>query len=353
MSWPQKEAITQGVIDMLRVNMELKPGETLLVATDVPRTSDWQTERQAKLAAMLERAVLARLVADIATEHFADCTVSFLPFPATGGHGTEPDETTATRLKEANVLIALTTYSLSHTNARETATKAGVRVASMPGFEAHMFEAGGPMAVDYRQVAAGCRTFADLLTAADEVVVRTAHGTDLRFSLTGRPGQVDDGLYGTNPEKWGNLPAGEAFAIPLEGTGEGKLVAPAGWHPNLTEDMTLRFEKGRVVELLGGGAVGDQTRQLLKLDQDDPVYQARRNLAELGIGTNPNARKPDNILEAEKIKGSVHIAIGDNIHMGGQVESDLHQDFVQPQADLFLDGQPVIVGGEWKIGEDG
>jgi leucyl aminopeptidase (aminopeptidase T) len=88
---------------------------------------------------------------------------------------------------------------------------------------------------------------------------------------------------------------------------------------------------------------------LLKLEDDDPLYQARRNLAELGIGTNPNARKPDNVLEAEKIKGTVHIAIGDNIHMGGRVEADLHDDFVQPRPDMYLDGRPVIVEGEWKI----
>jgi leucyl aminopeptidase (aminopeptidase T) len=219
----------------------------------------------------------------------------------------------------------------------------------MPGFEAHMFETGGPMAVDYRQVAAGCRTFANLLTDANEAVVRTPHGTDLRFSLAGRPGKVDDGLYGTDPKVWGNLPAGEAYAIPLEGTGEGQLVAPAGWYPHLTEDMVFRIQKGTVVDLRGGGAVGDEFRRLLNLGSNDPLYKARRNLAELGIGTNPNARKPDNVLEAEKIKGTVHIAIGDNIHMGGQVESDLHEDFVQPQADLLLDGKPVIVGGAWKV----
>jgi aminopeptidase len=349
MSWPNKEAITQGVLNMLHINMGLKPGETLLVATDIPRSGDWQTQRQALLTEMLERAMLARLTADIAAEHLPDNRVEFLPFSATGSHGAEPDDATAERFKRGDVLVALTSYSLSHTNAREGATKAGVRVASMPGFEGHMFEAGGPMAVDYRQVATDCQTFADLLTAATEVVVRAPHGTDLRFSLTGRSGHTDNGLYGTNPEVWGNLPAGEAYAIPLEGTGEGKLVAPAGWYPNLATDMTFYFKKGEVVELTGGGVVGDEFRELLKLGDDDPVYKARRNLAELGIGTNPNACKPDNVLEAEKIKGTVHVAIGDNIHMGGIVEADLHEDFVQSGVDLLLDDKPVILNGTWVM----
>ncbi len=55
------------------------------------------------------------------------------------------------------------------------------------------------------------------------------------------------------------------------------------------------------------------------------------------------------MLEAEKIKGTVHLAIGDNSHMGGTVTSDLHQDFVIPKPDLRLDENLVIEGGEWRI----
>jgi leucyl aminopeptidase (aminopeptidase T) len=350
MSWPEKLAITRGAVDMLRVNMGLKTGETLVVATDVPRTGEWQTASPDRLADMLERAMLARLVADVAVERFPQFSVVFLPFPSVGGHGTEADAEAVAQMQKADVLLALTTYSLTHTNAREAVTKAGGRVASMPGFDARMLEPDGPMAADYQRIATDCRAWADLLTRATEVQVRTPNGTDLRFSLEGRPGQVDDGSYdGTGADTWGNLPAGETYAIPLEGTGEGQLVVGAGWYPNLDQDMVLRIQKGEVIELQGGGTVGDRFRELLRFGSDTPVHKTRRNLAELGIGTNPNARKPESVLEAEKIKGTVHIGIGDNIHMGGRVEADLHDDFVQPHADLILDGKPVIVGGEWRI----
>lgn len=58
--------------------------------------------------------------------------------------------------------------------------------------------------------------------------------------------------------------------------------------------------------------------------------------------------RADNVLEAEKILGTVHVAIGNNIHMGGEVESDLHEDFVQPGVDLIVDGRAAIVGGRWQ-----
>lgn len=347
MSWPNKETITPGVIDMLRVNMNMQPGDKLLVISDVPRPEDYQKLPLTELTEALERPVLARLICEIAGEQFPASPVRFRPFPATGGHGREPDPETAAMMRESDILLCLTTYSLSHTDARQNATAAGVRIASMPGFTHDMLAPGGPMAVDYKQVAAGCRRFADLLTAGDEVIVRAPHGTDLRFSIKGRPGNVDDGLYGLEPERWGNLPAGESFAIPLEGTGQGTLVAPAGWYPGLQEEMVFTIDRGVVVDLTGGGKVGDQFRELLKLGDDAPLYQARRNLAELGIGTNPNARRPDNVLEAEKIMGTVHIAIGDNIHMGGLVESDLHDDFVQPNVDLLIDGCVLIKNGKW------
>ncbi len=73
----------------------------------------------------------------------------------------------------------------------------------------------------------------------------------------------------------------------------------------------------------------------------------RCNLGELGIGTNPKARRTDITIEAEKIKGTVHIGIGDNSHMGGKVVADYHQDFVVPGPDLFLDGKKVMDQGKW------
>ena len=53
-----------------------------------------------------------------------------------------------------------------------------------------------------------------------------------------------------------------------------------------------------------------------------------RNIAELGIGTNDRATRPDNVLEAEKILGTVHIAFGDNTGFGGTVSTPFHEDYV-------------------------
>jgi leucyl aminopeptidase (aminopeptidase T) len=151
------------------------------------------------------------------------------------------------------------------------------------------------MTADRQQITADCHVFAGLLDAADEIIVRSPQGTDLRFSPRRRGALGDDGLYASEPGAWGNLPAGETYS-PLEGTGEWTLVVPAGWCPDLAKNLTLRIKNGQVIAATGGGSVGDNSRRLLALGRNDPLHRARRNLAELGIGTNPNAHKPDNVL---------------------------------------------------------
>jgi leucyl aminopeptidase (aminopeptidase T) len=348
MAWPVRELIEEGVLSMLRVNMGLKRGEWLLVLADPPNLAHWQDKDAVELMSQLERSILANMVAVIAREAFTRSTVQFYAYPSTGMHGAEPGEAVAEKMRQADVVIAITNCSLSHTSARAEATEAGVRIASMPGFLARMFHPGGPMAVDYEQVAADTERLAELITAAESAIVRSPAGTDIRFGLADRNGGVDTGLC-IAKGAWSNLPAGEAYAAPVEGTAQGVIVVQAGWYPNLTEDMSLRVQQGLVARIEGGGKVGEEFKKLLQLESEEEKYVTRRNLAELGIGTNPNAKQPDNVLEAEKIKGTVHLAIGDSSHMGGTVTSDLHEDFVIPEPDLLLDDKLVIEGGEWKI----
>lgn len=327
------EQIKPAVISMLQVNMGFQQGESLLVVSDVPGPQDGENRE------LTRRAQLARGIFDICRKAFPKNQVDYLSFPTLGQSGKEPPQFVADRLAEYSVVLLLTTYSLSHTNARERATRAGARIASMPGIEYEMFLPGGPMAVDYAAVQSETGRLADLLSRASSVRVTTALGTDLRFSIAGRSGGPDTGLY-TAPGQWGNLPGGEAFVAPVEGTASGRLVVPAGWYPGLQQDMVLEFAAGYVVSLSGGGRVGEEFTRLLAFG--DESLRHRRNCAELGIGTNPRASRPDNVLEAEKIKGTIHIAIGDSSHLGGVTQSDLHEDFVIPHPRLYLDDRLVL-----------
>ncbi|MCD6323963.1 MAG: aminopeptidase, partial [Desulfurococcales archaeon] len=328
----------------------LKEGERVLILNDYPARKDWESMGSSRLEVIVERSLLAKAVYEIGREAFYNNEFSFRVYSLTGMHGAEPPSYVADLMKDADVVIAITTYSLSHTNAREKATSSGVRVASMPGFTAHMFEPGGPMAADYLWIKDTSERVAEWLKGRKEVHITNEFGTNIYFSIEGRAWHVDTGLY-TKPGEWGNLPAGEVYIAPLEGTANGVFVAPAGWYPNLKEDMKFYVRDGRVHKIEGGGEVGDNFRNALGLEprNDDDAHVSRRNIAELGIGTNPNAKRADNVLEAEKILGTVHIAIGDNSHFGGRNPSDLHEDFVQPKPTVIVDGEVFMKDGKITI----
>lgn len=346
MAWVDREAIVQGTLAVLRVNMGARAGERILVLTDLPTREQWQQLRAGDIEVMLRRAFLARLVADIAREQLVECTAHFLTYPSTGRNAVEPPVETPRAMQEADVALLITSFSLTHTDAREEACRRGTRVASMPRFLPEMLYPDGPMAADYQEVAASTQALARLISVARHVRVTTPAGTDMEFSVEGREGRADAGLY-TAPGDWGNLPAGEAYCAPREGTARGRIVVEPGWHARMAEPMVIEFQRGEVVGIEGGGAVGAEIAEIVDLAGGSESAAPRRMLGELGIGTNPNARRTDITVEAEKIKGTVHLAIGDNSHMGGMVVADYHQDFVLPEPDVWFDGQPIITGGRW------
>jgi len=341
----EKGKIEPGVINMLKVNMGVKSSERLLVVTDVPTTEEWVKKQSKELGEMMERSLLAKMVSEIAGEKFPQCTVQFYAYPSVGRHGTEPGKEVEEKMKKADVAVAITSYSLSHTEARENATKSGTRIASMPLFIPEMFYPGGPMAADFTKIQQECQKIAKLVDQAGEVTLTSPGGTELKYSLEGRKGLIDDGIF-TEKGAFGNLPAGEVYTVPLEGTANGNLVVEKGWYAELTENMIFTFKDGQVVEVIGGGKVGNDFREMLACGKNEEPYLSRRNCAEQGIGTNPNARRPDNLLEAEKIRETVHIAIGDSSHMGGKVSADLHQDFVIPKPTLKFDGKIILKDGK-------
>jgi len=339
-----RSKIESAVIQMFKVNMGVKPGEKILVLSDVPTRKEWKDKHQSEISKMLSETLLGKTVAEIVRDSFSACQVDFYPYFSLGRSGVEPPKGMSQMMKKYQVIVAINSFSLTHTEAREGASKAGARVATMRGAIPEMFYPEGPISVDYLEVERETKLIAGFLTRAREAQVVSDSGTNLMFSLKSRKGGEDTGIY-VKPGKWGNLPAGEAYIAPVEGTAEGKLVVEKGWFPNLLEEMTMIFRNGEIQQVGGGGEVNQMLNQILGLESQKK--RKRCNLAELGIGTNPKARRTDITIEAEKIKGTIHIGIGDNSHMGGKVVADYHQDFVVPKPDLFLDGEKVMDKGKW------
>ena len=81
----------------------------------------------------------------------------------------------------------------------------------------------------------------------------------------------------------------------------------------------------------------------------EPFGKPATNLAELGIGTNDKAVICGSVLEDEKVMGTVHMAIGDNKSMGGNVSVSSHLDGILTKPTLLVDGKIIMKDGELKI----
>ena len=255
-------------------------------------------------------------------------------------NGEEPPRGIAEIMKHVDIVLAPTSKSLSHTVAREEASRAGVRCATLPGITDDCM--ARCLAADYAAVAARSRKYADILTRGSNVRITNADGTDLLLVIEGRRGEPDTGILHERGA-FGNLPAGEAYIAPLEGKASGVFVADGAMagREYVGDKICIEVEGGYAVAIEGGEAAKALETIIA------PLGMAARNIAELGIGTNEMAVLTGSVLEDEKVMGTIHIAIGDNSHMGGVVSVPSHLDGIVLAPTVVVDGVTIMESGKF------
>ena len=306
-------ALDEAAETAVRQCLALAPGEAFVVVTDDERRGIGQRLYDA-----------GREVTDDAV------LVQYSPGPQ---HGAEPPKAVAAAMRDADVFVAPTTKSLSHTRARSAACENGARGATMPGITEEVMVAG--LDADYDAIAAHCRDVYEQVADASEVRVTTDAGTDITFEPGEREWHSDTGLV-HEPGDFSNLPAGEVFVSPE--TASGTYVVDGTMMPHGLLDRELRFEvdDGYVTDISD-----DAVREQVEAGAES-VGRDAYNLAELGIGTNVGVSElVGSVLLDEKAAGTVHIAIGDDASIGGDTEAPLHLDGIVRDPTVYADGEVV------------
>lgn len=135
----KKEKIKDAVIQMFKVNMGIRAGEKILILSDTPTRRDWKNKDSAEIEKMHAVTFLGKTVTNIARSAFSEIIVDFYPYHNIGRSGAEPTKTMAAAMKKFNVILAINSFSLTHTQARENASQTGARVATMRGAIPEMF----------------------------------------------------------------------------------------------------------------------------------------------------------------------------------------------------------------------
>jgi len=254
-------------------------------------------------------------------------------------NGAEPPTPVAAAMVAAEVVLAPTIQSLSHTNARRAATQAGVRVATLPGVTEDMLSR--LMNADMRTLRRRGAAIAAALRSGEEARITCQHGSDLRLGLEGRIPIADAGVLNA-PGAFGNLPCGEAFVAPT--TAEGTLVVDGSIAGvgKVETPVELTVRDGHLTDATG--PEGAALLEMLTAHGEDGT-----NVAELGIGTNEEATLTGNILEDEKILGTAHVAFGASAAIGGTVQVPVHLDCVIVEPTVEVDGKEIVRGGQLLI----
>lgn len=299
----------------------LKPGEKVVIVYDK------------------NKAAIAKGFASACANEGAD--VSMCKIKERTETNREPPASVLKKMISADVVLAITTISMTHTEAVRNAKARGARVASMPGITKEMYPALG---VDYRKMKKLCRRIAKFYRGVKRIRVKTELGTDIEMRMDKRRVQIDDGLL-DHPDTLHNLPAGEVGIAPLEDSANGKIVVDVCivGPSRMYSLITLEVKDGRLIKISGKGAAKALRSVFDKADKNG------RTIAEFSIGANKNARIIGKVLNDEKAYGTCHMAFGDNKSMGGKTKSNIHIDGVVNKPTIWFDKKMIMKKGKLVV----
>lgn len=258
-------------------------------------------------------------------------------------NGEEPPKEIAELMQKFDVVFCPTAKSLTHSDARRAASAKGVRIATFPGITKEVMIRG--MNADYKSISKRTIKLKEVLETGNEIRVIASAGTDISFSIKGRNAYASKGLFHAKGES-GNLPTGETFLAPVEGTSNGVFVVDgsmAGLGLIKNANIKIEVENGYATKITGG-TLAKKLKAML-----DKVGKEARNIAEFGIGTNDSAKLSGVLLEDEKVMGTIHIALGNNISMGGSVNVPIHLDGVVKKPTIWMDRKLLMKDGKLLI----
>ncbi|MFH1995892.1 MAG: aminopeptidase [Candidatus Omnitrophota bacterium] len=257
-------------------------------------------------------------------------------------HGVEPPAAIAGLMLKFDVQVLVTEKSLSHTKARRDASLKGARIASMPTITEST--ANRCLDVDYEALREVCARLHGTLSKARLVTITTELGTSMEAALVDAGGTRRE-VFGENggildrKGDFGNLPEGEISFSPADCHGIYIVDATFPGIGKLTSPLEFRVENGYVVDIKGEHS--DSVRSRIDLAGPNAYL-----VAEVGIGTNPKAMITGSVLEDEKVLGTAHVAVGNNLSYGGNNDVPLHLDGVISAPDIICDGKRIMTKGK-------
>jgi leucyl aminopeptidase (aminopeptidase T) len=198
--------------------------------------------------------------------------------------------------------------------------------------------------VDYAKMKEVGLNVASTLSGKNQMRVSHANGTDLEFSIEGRHVGVESGAledcYSVGKNCGVDVPGGEVYVAPIETSANGTLIINEHREYGLKE-LELVIVDGRITEFKAEKGY-NAFRKLLENAEGN-----KDRIAEFGAGINCGVEPVGWSVYDEKALGTAHIAIGNNIDLGGVNEASIHVDFVLDKPIVEADGKVILRKGRF------
>jgi leucyl aminopeptidase (aminopeptidase T) len=262
--------------------------------------------------------------------------------------GQEPEIEISKLIENSNIIFYMTTCSLTHTRATKNALKNNVKVISMPNIEEDLIKKY--IDLDYDKLTLLNDKLSEILTNGNKVKIITDLGTNLELDISNQKCKGLNGICENG--KLINLPDGEVMISPIDGNGtliiDGSMPpdqqSPWGTIGKIKTPIELDIKDGKIIKF------NKCYESKVLYDTLNNFGENARIIAEFGIGTNHNAQKiTGNVTIDEKILGTIHIAFGNSVNIGGNNDVPIHLDGVIKNPTVYIDGILIMKNGEIKI----
>ncbi|WPG41303.1 2,5-dihydroxypyridine 5,6-dioxygenase [Variovorax sp. EBFNA2] len=316
----------------------VKPGENIVVLT---ADDEWQEHAQAFMAAA---AHLGATTFNMNLRRGQKNAVG-----VQGRHPLVGNALAMTTLKSASMVIDMVGLLFSREQAEIQA--AGVRILRvMEPF--HVLKQMFPTADLQRRV----EYAKGLLESARQLRFTSDAGTDIVYKLGQYP-VISEYGFTAEAGRWDHFPSGFSFTQGDDGGVDGVVVMQPGdilctFKKYVESPVTLRVEKGYVVEITGQGLDAQLIRSYIDSFNDPRAYA----ISHIGWGLNEKARwyqfsvtrqlTSEHVMNALSFYGNVLFSLGPNLELGGTNDTACHLDLPMRNCNLWLDEVQILKNGE-------